>query len=628
MEILLLILLNLFLLHLVDSTSDSDQYNECAPFDCGNFGAISFPFYKSGGNPQCGLRNFGLHCEGTERASVSIGNRSFELKELSFSNRRLLVVDTELVEALSRNSCELPSDFQSADLGNWTLDSSNSHIEFLACYPQFVYLLFTSCTARYLSLSYVENDRVPLYQSSPDNACLLMRRFPLQKIMGNFTEKAKAEVMAAVEEGFYFSWPWMKQCENCEHRGGRCSTDPSNERILCFYPPDKMDHSPRRHSHVIKIFALCFIALPVTAVVCACLINILSKTKAQSSTPDVEDFLRSYETLTPRRYSYSCIKKMTDRFSNEIGGGASGRVFRGTLSNGTVVAVKVLDKSTVWTNTFINEVATLGRIHHVNVVTLLGFCCEESKRALVYEFMPNGSLEKFIFHCGERPNLLDWERIYQLAVGIADGIRYLHQGCNIKILHFDIKPHNILLDGNFVPKISDFGLAKSCSRDTSNVTTTAARGTLGYIAPELFSRSFGPVSLKSDVYSYGMLILEMVGRKQTREGDGERNLMCFPIWIYDSLIQGKENRGQGEETDRAEVIVMKMSIVGLWCVQMNPMHRPSMDMVVRMLEGSLESLQMPPKPFLSPKEQTFPMLLERRRECEPDSEHASNLEIC
>ena len=126
-----------------------------------------------------------------------------------------------------------------------------------------------------------------------------------------------------------------------------------------------------------------------------------------------------------------------------------------------------------------NEVATIGRIHHINVVQLIGFCVEGSEQALVYEFMPNGSLDKFIFPYRENSTVLTWDRIYEVVVGVAQRIEYLHQGCDMQILHFDIKPHNILLDENFIPKVSDFGLAKLYPVDDSIISLTAVLETLG-----------------------------------------------------------------------------------------------------------------------------------------------------
>ena len=147
----------------------------------------------------------------------------------------------------------------------------------------------------------------------------------------------------------------------------------------------------------------------------------------------------------------------------------------------------------------------------MNVVQLIGFCAEGPKRALIYEFMFNGSLEKYIFSQeGSIP--LNIEKTYKISLGVAHGIEYLHRGCDVQILPFDIKPHNILLDENFIPKVYDFGLAKLYSTNDSTVSLTAARGTLGYIAPELFYKNIGGVSYKADVYSFGMLLMEMAGK--------------------------------------------------------------------------------------------------------------------
>ena len=133
---------------------------------------------------------------------------------------------------------------------------------------------------------------------------------------------------------------------------------------------------------------------------------------------------------------------------------------------------------------------------------------------MIYEFLPNESLDKFIFSTFGNNRSLSWHKLQDIAIGIAKGIEYLHQGCDQRILHLDIKPHNILLDHNFNPKLSDFGLAKLCSKEQSAVIMTAARGTMGYIAPEMLSRNFGNVSYKSDVYSFGMLLIEMVGGRK------------------------------------------------------------------------------------------------------------------
>ena len=311
----------------------------------------------------------------------------------------------------------------------------------------------------------------------------------------------------------------------------------------------------------------------------------------------IEKFLEDYITLKPTRYSYAEIKKITNQFQEKLGEGGYGTVYKGKLSEEIYVAVKILNNSKGDGEEFINEVGTMGRIHHVNVVRLVGFCADGFRRALIYEFLPNESLEKFIFSRKITSHSLGWKKLQDIALGIAKGIEYLHQGCDQRILHFDIKPHNVLLDHNFNPKISDFGLAKLCSKEQSAVSMTVARGTMGYIAPEMLSRNIGNVSYKSDVFSYGMLLLEMVGgRKNIDVTMDNTSQVYFPEWIYNHLGQDEELHIRIDEEGDTQ-IVKKLTIVGLWCIQWFPTDRPSMKLVVQMLEGEFD-LPTPPNPFI------------------------------
>ncbi|KAK7320861.1 hypothetical protein VNO77_30744 [Canavalia gladiata] len=315
---------------------------------------------------------------------------------------------------------------------------------------------------------------------------------------------------------------------------------------------------------------------------------------------NIEEFLQE-STFMPIRYSYREIKIMTCGFKDKLGEGGFGSVYKGKLRSGPFVAIKMLGKPKTNGQDFINEVATIGRIHHSNVVRLIGFCAEASKRALVYEFMPNGSLDRYIFNKeGILP--LTYEQMYKICLEIARGIAYLHQGCDMKILHFDIKPHNILLDENFIPKISDFGLAKLYPIDNSIVTMTAARGTIGYMAPELFYQNIGGVSDKADVYSFGMLLIEMASRRRNLNPHADHSSqLFFPFWIYNQLVEQREIE-MGEVTNMEKNNLKKMFVVALWCIQLKPGDRPSMNKVIEMLEGNIESIEMPPKPSLYPME--------------------------
>ncbi|XP_054821620.1 LEAF RUST 10 DISEASE-RESISTANCE LOCUS RECEPTOR-LIKE PROTEIN KINASE-like 2.1 [Prosopis cineraria] len=311
---------------------------------------------------------------------------------------------------------------------------------------------------------------------------------------------------------------------------------------------------------------------------------------------DIEDFIRLHNFI-PIRYSYKELKTMTKGFKNKLGEGGFGTVYKGTLRSGPEVAVKMLGKSKANGQEFINEVATIGRIHHFNVVHLVGFCLEGTKRALVYEFMPKGSLDKYIF--SKESISLSYHKIYEISLGVAYGIAYLHHGCDMQILHFDIKPHNILLDESFTPKISDFGLARLYDIDDSIVTLTAARGTIGYMAPELFYKNIGGVSYKADVYSFGMLLMEMASRRRNLNPHAEHSSqLYFPLWIYDQFDEDKDMKME-DLTEEEKDLAKRMFIIALWCIQLKPTNRPSMNKVIQMLEADdVNSIEMPPRPSL------------------------------
>lgn len=302
----------------------------------------------------------------------------------------------------------------------------------------------------------------------------------------------------------------------------------------------------------------------------------------------------------PRRYSYSDLIAITDNFKDKLGQGGFGTVYKGQLPDGFSVAVKMLGNSKCSDGDFINEVFTIGKIHHAHVTQLVGFCCDGSYRALLFEYMVNRSLDKYIFAGETELQPLSWERLLRIAVGTAQGIEHLHTGCDVCILHFDIKPHNVLLDHNFIPKVSDFGLAKFYPKEYDFVLVSTARGTMGYIAPELMSNNLGAVSCKSDVYSFGMLLLEMArGRRNTDAKGNSSSKVYFPSWVYDRLNgEGDLELDNVSETEAA--IAKKLCVVGLWCIQKNASDRPLMAKVVEMLSSSIDDMQLPPSPLSFP----------------------------
>ncbi|KAH0889664.1 LOW QUALITY PROTEIN: hypothetical protein HID58_052093 [Brassica napus] len=301
---------------------------------------------------------------------------------------------------------------------------------------------------------------------------------------------------------------------------------------------------------------------------------------------------QNMKSLIPlKHYTYAQVKRITKSFAEVVGRGGFGIVYRGTLSDGRMVAVKVLKDSKGNGEDFTNEVASMSQTSHLNIVTLLGFCSEGSKRAIIYEFLGNGSLDKFI--SGNTSMNLDWTSLYQIALGVARGLEYLHHGCKTRIVHFDIKPQNVLLDENFCPKVSDFGLAKLCEKKESALSLLDTRGTVRYIAPE--------ACLTSQIY--GMLVLEMIGarNKERAHQDSTSNTssIYFPEWVYRDIELGKSRRLiENEISNEEHELAKKMTLVGLWCIQSSPSERPPMNRVVEMMEGSLDALEVPPRPVL------------------------------
>ncbi|XP_054794686.1 LEAF RUST 10 DISEASE-RESISTANCE LOCUS RECEPTOR-LIKE PROTEIN KINASE-like 2.1 isoform X2 [Prosopis cineraria] len=431
---------------------------------------------------------------------------------------------------------------------------------------------------------------------------------------GITSEGLMNEYREAMNEGFILDWQTAKSCDECEASDGICGYSNTRKESLCFCKDGSVQSnscSGRSKARLSKPIIGLIVGGIAALLTCILIVSLRRKLslilsaefwKMTNNDQRIESFIRNNGPLTIKRFTFSEIKKMTNSFEVKLGEGGYGRVYKGITIKNCPVAVKVLNASKGNGEEFINEVVSISRTSHVNIVTLLGFCLEGGKKALVYELMPNGSLEKFIYNRKLETNPpLSWEKLLQIAGGIARGLEYLHRGCNARILHFDIKPNNILLDENFCPKIADFGLAKLCSKTHSKVSMLDARGTVGYIAPEVWNRNFGGVSHKSDVYSYGMLILEMVGgRKNVNEESSYSSDIYFPHWAYGQIESGNKIIGYDDITREESEIAKKMILVGLWCIQPMPSDRPPMNRVIEMLEGSLDQLSIPPKPFIFP----------------------------
>nr|XP_043634432.1 G-type lectin S-receptor-like serine/threonine-protein kinase At5g24080 [Erigeron canadensis] len=298
----------------------------------------------------------------------------------------------------------------------------------------------------------------------------------------------------------------------------------------------------------------------------------------------------------PLSFNFRDLQNRTNHFSELLGTGGFGSVYKGSLGDGTFIAVKKLDRILPHgEREFVTEVNTIGSMHHMNLVRLCGYCSEGSQRLLVYEFMKNGSLDKWLFPSHKtRERLLEWPTRFQIAVGTAQGIAYFHEQCRNRIIHCDIKPENILLDENYCPKVSDFGLAKLMGREHSQVVTMV-RGTRGYLAPEWISNR--PVTVKADVYSYGMLLLEIVGGRRNFDMSFDADNFFFPGWAFKEMKNGEAMKVADRRLEGAvdEDELLRALKVGFWCIQDEVSMRPSMSEVVMMLEGSVE-VNEPPMP--------------------------------
>ncbi|KAK9133716.1 hypothetical protein Scep_013244 [Stephania cephalantha] len=382
---------------------------------------------------------------------------------------------------------------------------------------------------------------------------------------------------------------WYGNLVNMEQLGG----DKGN--YLFIRVSDSEVHAGSRIK-ASTIWIIVSVVLVGTAILVAIAFIFLRKwwTRRSSKTPEPEE---SYAFLTAFRYKD--LKIATKNFSDKLGSGSFGSVFKGTLPDSTSIAVKRLEGSVSQDEKqFRSEVSTIGLIQHVNVVRLRGYCSEGRKALLVYDYMPNGSLNEHLFR-RKNHKVLNWQQRYKIATGTAKGLAYLHEACRECIIHCDIKPENILLDADLSPQVADFGLAKLLGREFSRVVTTI-RGTIGYLAPEWTSGV--AITAKADVYSYGMMLFEIISGRRNLKQAKDGKVWFFPTWaamkvlseglsVLSILDDKLDENADTEELSRA-------FRVACWCIQEDETIRPSVAQVVQILEGLVDVNPPPMQSYL------------------------------
>lgn len=322
----------------------------------------------------------------------------------------------------------------------------------------------------------------------------------------------------------------------------------------------------------------------------------LEGSRRDSDSDDLEGNFSSGDDL--KVFSYSSIIVATNGFSseNKLGQGGFGPVFKGILPSGQEVAVKKLSKTSGQGMTeFRNELTLISKLQHTNLVRLIGHCIHEHERILIYEYMPNKSLDFFLFDSTRR-KLLDWNKRFSIIEGIAQGLLYLHKYSRLRIIHRDLKASNILLDENMNPKISDFGVARMFTRQETKAYTNRIVGTYGYMSPEYAME--GVFSTKSDVYSFGVLLLEIINGEKNNSFYSEHrplNLVgyAWELWkegVVLELVDPLLNESFSEDE------VLRCVHAGLLCVEENADDRPTMSNVIAMLTNKIKVDVLPKKP--------------------------------
>ncbi|PIN17134.1 Serine/threonine protein kinase [Handroanthus impetiginosus] len=361
------------------------------------------------------------------------------------------------------------------------------------------------------------------------------------------------------------------------------------------FNPTVSNNPPSTNNNRTGLFVGIVAAIAAVGLLSLVVVYYVFRRRKMQKNPEDEELLGI--DARPYTFSYAKLRAATDDFNptNKLGEGGFGPVYKGTLEDGRVIAVKQLSvQSHQGKSQFVAEIATISAVQHRNLVKLYGCCIEGDKRLLVYEYLENKSLDQILFRSGNTIFYLDWTARYDICLGIARGLAYLHEESRIRIVHRDVKASNILLDSDLIPKISDFGLAKLYDDKKSHISTRVA-GTIGYVAPEYAMR--GHLTEKADTFSFGVLALEIISGRPNSVSSLEDDMIYLLEWAWDLHENNKEielvdPRLRQYNADEVRRIIG----VSLLCTQASPAIRPAMSRVVAMLSGDIEVAPVTSRP--------------------------------
>ncbi|XP_048439964.1 G-type lectin S-receptor-like serine/threonine-protein kinase At1g61500 isoform X1 [Pyrus x bretschneideri] len=589
---------------------DDAQFTNCSSsINCGGVGNISYPFYGVNRATYCGQPGYEVQCLNNVPV-INMTGLSFRILEMNSTT----APRTVSVARLDYWSTICPLTFVNTTLNfslfNYASGYTNMTFYYL-CDITYTGLPREQCNIN-KTVSPVFYGTRSMVEQTSSVSCTDEVIVPVYTAAAQAIEASQTTIGDAVKGGFPLELEIdSNQCNKCEESGGQCGLNNTiNSGFSCFCPDQAYASICNGTSNssqnggkgkpiklIVSLTVVCFIGVLGAIVFGLCRMRAKQKGHIKITRKHIKmtrDTLQEYiggkhdlsELLI---YDFDSILVATDNFSieNKLGQGGFGPVYWGKLAEGKEIAVKRLSSTSgQGVVEFKNEMLLISNLQHKNLVRIMGCCVKEDEKLLIYEFMPNKSLDTFLFDSTRRA-VLDWGTRFNIIQGVAKGLVYLHHDSYLKVIHRDLKVSNILLDEKMNPKISDFGLARSIEGTQNLENTQRVAGTRGYMSPEYAMG--GIFSQKSDVYSFGVLVLEIISSKKNTAFyiyDRQLGLLAYAwqLWKEGRELELVDEMLAADSYSASEV--MKCVHIGLLCVQDNAMDRPSMPDVVFMLNGS------------------------------------------